>query len=137
MVDATARLVLVMDGACALCSWGARTIARHDHDDVFRIATVQSKTGRTLLERHGLDPEDPESWLLVDGEAALTGSDAIIRAGCHLSGIWGALARLGAFMPRVLREPLYRFVARNRIAWFGRADLCSLPDKTLRRKLID
>jgi predicted DCC family thiol-disulfide oxidoreductase YuxK len=65
-----------MDGGCALCSWGARTIARHDKADVFRIATVQSETGEALLRRHDLDPGDPWSWLVIDGERALTGSDA-------------------------------------------------------------
>ncbi len=126
-----------MDGDCALCSWGARTIARHDRDDVFRIATVQSNTGAQLLRRHGLEPEDPWSWLMIADGQALTGSDAIVRAGRHLSAPWGPIAQLGRIVPRFLREPLYRFVARNRIAWFGRKDLCALPDPALRAKLLD
>jgi len=126
-----------MDGECALCSWGARTIAHHDKDDVFRIATVQSEIGAALLRRHELDPEDPWSWLLIDGVRALTGSDAIIFAGRHLSAPWGPLAQLGRALPRFIREPLYKIVATNRIAWFGRADLCGLPDERLRRRLLD
>lgn len=125
-----------MDGECALCSWGARTIARHDKDDVFRIATVQSETGAALLQRHGLDPGDPWSWLLIDGDLALTGSDAIIYASRHLSAPWGVIAQLGRLAPRFIREPLYKFVARNRIAWFGRADVCGMPDPKLRAKLL-
>ena len=125
-----------MDGECALCSWGARTIARHDRQNLFRIATVQSETGAALLKRHGLDPGDPWSWLLIQGEDALTGSDAIIRAGRHLSAPWGLLARIGQWAPRLVREALYRLVARHRIAWFGRGDLCGLPDDRLRAKLL-
>ncbi len=125
-----------MDGECALCSWGARTIAHHDRHDVFRIATIQSATGAALLERHGLDPGDPWSWLLIDGEDTLTGSDAIIRAGRHLSAPWGPLTRIGQLIPRVLREPLYRLVASHRIAWFGRRDMCGIPDSKLRAKLL-
>ena len=115
--------MLVVDGACALCSWGARTIAKHDRDDVFRIATVQSEFGRARLIEHGLDPDDPDSWLLIDGERALTGSDAVIAAGKRLSGVWPVLASAGSVLPRAVRELLYRFVARNRIVWFGRGDL--------------
>jgi predicted DCC family thiol-disulfide oxidoreductase YuxK len=125
-----------MDGDCALCSWGARTIARHDTADVFRIATVQSETGSALLRRHDLDPNDPWSWLLIDGDHALTGSDAIIRAGGHLSAPWGPITRIGHVIPRFLREPLYKWVASNRIAWFGRGDLCGIPDEKLRAKLL-
>ncbi len=131
------KIVLVMDGDCALCSWGARTIARHDTADVFRIATVQSETGSALLRRHDLDPNDPWSWLLIDGDHALTGSDAIIRAGGHLSAPWGPITRIGHVIPRFLREPLYKWVASNRIAWFGRGDLCGIPDEKLRAKLLD
>lgn len=126
-----------MDGECALCSWGARTIARHDTHDVFRITTVQSKTGAALLHRHGFDPGDPWSWLLIDGDKALTGSDAIIRAGSHLSMPYGPITQIGRILPRFIREPLYRVVASNRIAWFGRGDLCAVPDDTLRAKLLD
>lgn len=130
------HVVLVMDGNCALCSRGARTIAGADLRDQVRITTVQSQTGRALLSHFGLDPDDPWSWLaLVDG-CALTSSDAILAVGRSLSGPWPLLARLGKWVPRVLREPAYRFVARNRIAWFGRADLCALSDPELQRRLI-
>ncbi len=126
-----------MDGDCALCSWGALTIARHDKHDVFRITTVQSDTGAALLRQHNFDPANPWSWLLVDGEKALSGSDAIIRAGAHLSAPYGPISQIGRVLPRVIREPLYRFVASNRIAWFGRGDLCGIPDEKLRAKLLD
>ena len=126
----------MVDGDCALCSWGARTIARHDRSDVFRFATAQSAFGRAQLSANGLDPDDPDSWLLVDGETALTGSDAVIAAGRRLSGVWPALAALGGVLPKAAREPLYRLIAKNRIAWFGRGDLCALPDEALRARMI-
>ena len=131
------KIILVMDGDCALCSWGARTIARHDRHDVFRIATVQSQSGAEMLQRHGLDPDDPWSWLMIVDGQALTGSDAVVRAGRHLAAPWGPMARIGQIVPRFIREPVYRFVARNRIAWFGREDLCALPDPALRARLLD
>lgn len=131
------KIVLVMDGNCALCSLGARTIARSDSDDVCRIATVQSPTGRALLKHFRLDPEDPWSWLaLVEGEA-LTSSDAIIAVGKRLSLPWRALVHVGSWLPRGPREWAYRVVARNRYAWFGRNDLCAIPDPRLRARLID
>lgn len=130
------KLVLVMDGHCAVCSWGARTIAAHDADDMFRIAPLQGALGRSLLITHGLDPDDPESWLLLRDGEALTGAGAVIAAGRRLSMPWRALAWLGACVPGPLREPVYRVLARNRINWFGRADLCAMPDPALQRRLI-
>jgi predicted DCC family thiol-disulfide oxidoreductase YuxK len=36
----------------------------------------------------------------------------------------------GAFraVPRVLRDPMYDFIARNRLRFFGKRDSCYLPD---------
>jgi hypothetical protein len=67
---------------------------------------------------------------------ALTGARAVIAAGRRLSMPWRALAWLGACVPGPLREPVYRVLARNRIKWFGRADLCAMPDPELQRRLI-
>lgn len=86
---AGAPIIVVMDGACALCSRAARMLAAADVDDRFRIAVVQSPLGRKLQ--------------IEDGRA-LTGAQASL--------------------------------ARNRIAGFGRADLCALPDPGVRRRLI-
>ena len=51
--------IAVMDGECALCSWGARTIARLDRTGDFRSCSGQSPTGTALVRHYGLDPGDP------------------------------------------------------------------------------
>ena len=38
----------------------------------------------------------------------------------------GATALLRA-IPRFVRDPLYRWLARNRYRWFGRTDQCLVP----------
>ncbi|MEQ8405047.1 MAG: DCC1-like thiol-disulfide oxidoreductase family protein [Oceanicaulis sp.] len=131
------KLILVMDAECALCSWGARTIAAHDERDLFRIAPMQSALGRALLIENRLDPDDPDSWLLLKDGEAMIGARAVIAAGRRLAFPWRAFAWLGACAPGPLREPVYRFVARNRIKWFGKGDLCALPDPELKRRLLD
>ncbi|PWE17517.1 DUF393 domain-containing protein [Marinicauda salina] len=131
------RVLLVVDGDCALCSWGARTVARGDPDDLFRITTVQSDLGGALLAHYGIDAGDPWTWLVVEDGIAKTSSDGVIAVGRRLAGFWGVLARIAGVFPKFLREPVYRFVARHRIRVFGPGDVCALPDPALRRRLID
>src|SRR5690606_39547897 len=78
--------VAVMDGTCALCSAGARLIARFDKAGEFRICRSQSALGTALLRHYGLDPEDPESWLYVLDGQAFTSLDGIVRAGARVGG---------------------------------------------------
>ncbi|MCR9089584.1 MAG: DCC1-like thiol-disulfide oxidoreductase family protein [Rhodobacteraceae bacterium] len=126
--------IAVMDGECALCSWGARTIARLDRTGDFRICSVQSPTGTALVRHYGLDPSDPETWLYLDGGEAWSGMEAIVRIGERLGGT-GRIASAMRVLPRSAREWIYRRVARNRYR-FGRSDMCALPDPELQRRLI-
>ncbi len=118
--------IIVFDGVCNLCSRWVGLVLAHDRAARFRFAAMQSEPGRRLLALHGLDPEDPLSLLLIDGEAAYTDSEAIIRVLSAFGGAW-RLARLARLAPAFVRDPLYRLVARNRYRWFGRRDACVLP----------
>ena len=117
---------VVFDGACVLCSGWVRFLLRHDRAQRFRFAAMQGEAGRRLLAMHGLDPDDPISFLLLDASGATTDSDAIIAVLARLGGPWRAARALQA-IPRGLRDPLYRWLARNRYRWFGKNDACYLP----------
>lgn len=128
--------VTVMDGECALCSVGARLIARFDRRAEFRICRVQTPLGAALLRHYGLSPDDPESWLyLVDGQA-YTSLDAMIRAGARVRGP-GLLLQPLRLLPTVVQDGLYGWLARNRYRLFGRTDMCGIPDPALRARLIE
>ena len=129
-----AGCIAVMDGDCALCSWGARTIARLDSKETFRICTVQSPLGTALARHYGLEPGDPETWLFLEKGEAASGMEAIILIGERLGGV-GRLATALRVLPRSWREWVYRRIARNRYR-FGRTDMCATPDSGLRRRLM-
>lgn len=118
--------IVVFDGVCLLCSRWVRFVLRHDRARRYRFASMQSPAGRGLLQGHGLDPEDPNSLLLIEGDRASTDSDAILRVLAGFGGIWRVSTVLRV-IPRVLRDPAYRWLARNRYRWFGRSEACWLP----------
>lgn len=125
----------VMDAQCALCARGARWIARNDRAAEFAIIPLQSPLGAALMRHYGMDPADPTSWLYLEQGRAFASLDAVIRVGARLGGVWRGLALLG-IVPRGLRDRAYRVVARNRYGWFGRADLCALPDPQVQQRLL-
>jgi len=127
--------VAVMDGGCALCTFGARLIDRFDKTNCIRICPVQTTLGRALLAHYEMDPNDPESWIFLKDGVAWTSFDAWIKAGETVGGI-GNLMRICWIIPRPIRDWVYRYIARNRIAVFGRADMCSLPSPSLSARLI-
>lgn len=134
-VFAAGELFAVMDARCALCARGAAWIARNDHAEQFRIVPLQSDLGRALMIHYDLDPDDPTSWLYLDHGRAHASLDAVIRVGRRLGGVWRGLGIL-RLLPRGVRDVLYRAVARNRYRLFGTADLCSLPDRAVQKRLL-
>jgi predicted DCC family thiol-disulfide oxidoreductase YuxK len=124
--SASAGPIIVFDALCVLCSANARFVLRYDRSGRFRLASMQGAVGSALYRQFGIDPANPESLIVVEGDAVLRDSNAVLA-------IWAGLGRpwslLGAFriVPRSLRDPVYRWIARYRYRLFGRRDSCWLP----------
>ncbi|HVI57351.1 MAG TPA: thiol-disulfide oxidoreductase DCC family protein [Luteimonas sp.] len=127
--------IVVFDGACALCGGWVDFLLRRDRRAQFRFAAMQGEAGRRLLAAHGLDPEDPLSFLLLDARGARTDSDAIVAVLQRLGGAWRAAGVL-RLVPRGMRDPAYWWLARNRYRWFGRKDACYLPSAAERHRFL-
>ncbi|GBH28815.1 thiol-disulfide oxidoreductase DCC family protein [Sphingobium xenophagum] len=119
--------IILFDAECVLCSANAQFILTHDRDRRFRLASMQGKTGSALFCRHGIDPTDPDTILVIEGESVLRDSDAVISIYTGLGWPW-RIAGLASIVPRSLRDPVYRWIARNRYRIFGKRDTCWIPD---------
>ena len=128
--------VIVFDGVCVLCNGWIGFLLRHDRKQRYRFAAMQTRAGRALLSEHGLDADDPMSFLLLDEAGARTDSDAVLGVLTGLGGIWRTAAAF-RLLPRALRDPAYRWLARNRYRWFGKKQVCYLPSAEQRHRFVD
>jgi hypothetical protein len=62
------------------------------------------------------------------------GSDAWLEVARALGGPWRMFGLL-RLIPKILRDAVYRYVARNRYLIFGKSDHCSLPDPAVVARL--
>jgi predicted DCC family thiol-disulfide oxidoreductase YuxK len=122
----TGGRIVVFDGLCNLCSGGARWLERHRSEPPFLLVPMQSDLGRALLSQHGYDPDDPLTFLVLDGDRCLTQSEAWIHLVAAAGG-WRRLIITTRVIPRAWRDAVYRLIARNRYRWFGRRQTCYLP----------
>lgn len=126
-VATTAHPIIVFDAQCVMCSANAQFVLRYDRQGHFRLASMQGEVGSALYRRFGIDPADPESLIVVDGARLYRDSDAILEIYAGLGGPWRAFAMAGRLVPRFLRDPVYRWIARHRYRLFGRRDVCWVP----------
>lgn len=127
--------IILFDAECVLCSANAQFVLKADKRAYFRLASMQSELGAQLFRDHGIDPDDPETMIVVEGERALRNSDAVLAIYRGLGWPWRAM---GVFrlVPRSLRDAIYGWVARNRYRLFGKRETCWLPPEHLRDRLL-
>ena len=87
---------------------------------------MQGEVGTALYRRFGIDPEDPESMIVVTGNEVRRDSDGVLTIYAGLGWPWRAMA-VFYLVPGFVRDPVYRWIARNRYRLFGRREQCWMP----------
>lgn len=126
VAGSAAHDIIVFDAECVFCSGNAQFVIKHDKAGRFCLAAMQNETGRAIFREAGIDPDDPESLVVVTRGRILRDSDAVIHIYRHLGWPWRSIVAL-RLVPRKLRDPVYRLIARNRYKWFGRRSTCWVP----------
>jgi predicted DCC family thiol-disulfide oxidoreductase YuxK len=127
------RAIWVFDSLCVLCDGGVQYTLRHEKTDSIRFVAIQSGEGRALALDHGIDPDDPTSFLFIENGVALEKSDAVIALSRHLNGPARAVAA-ASLLPKAMRDRLYLIIARHRYRLFGRRETCALPGAAQRER---
>lgn len=134
--EAEERPVLYFDGVCNLCNRSVQFVIRHDRKKRFLFAALQSPAGQQIQEKIKEERgKVPDSLVLSWKGKIYTESDAALHAARLLGGFTGLLA-VFLVLPRFIRDPLYRFIARNRYRWFGRKDACMVPTPELKSRFL-
>jgi predicted DCC family thiol-disulfide oxidoreductase YuxK len=127
--------IILFDAECILCSANAQFVLSHDRQKRFRLASMQGEVGSGLYRRFGIDPTDPDTMIVVEGDRMLRDSDAVLTIYAGLGWPWKALA-VFRLVPRFIRDPLYLLIARNRYRIFGKRDSCWLPSQEYRDRML-
>ncbi|HKD02025.1 MAG TPA: DCC1-like thiol-disulfide oxidoreductase family protein [Terriglobales bacterium] len=134
--------ILLYDGVCGLCNRSVQFVLKHDRNDQFRFAALQSELAAEILGRHGVHAVDLDTVYLVKAygqpeESLSNRSDAAIAVLRELGGSWGLMADFLGLVPHFLRNWAYNLIAASRYRLFGKYDACPLPDPKDRHKFLD
>jgi predicted DCC family thiol-disulfide oxidoreductase YuxK len=127
--------VVLYDGVCGLCTSSVRFVLENDRRRVFRFATIQSDFGQRVYRHFGLDPESPETFVVLSDQRVFIRSDAALEIVRRLGRSWRLLL-IVRLIPRPIRDFVYRVVARHRYQWFGRYESCPVPDESIRKLFL-
>lgn len=132
------RLVLY-DGVCGFCDGAVRWLLARDPGGRLHFAPLQGETAAALRRRHPEIPDDLDTMVYVEidaaGERVQLRSDAVFGVLGEIEGPWRRLVVL-RHLPRPLLEAGYRLFARCRYRLFGKLDACPVPEPAERARFV-
>ena len=123
--------LILFDGGCRLCNRFVRFVLPRDPDAHFAFAPLQSEFAR---QRLGTPHQD--SIVLVDNGRVLYAEIAVLRILSRLQPPWPWLARTVGLLPGPFLAWGYRVVARHRHRFFGRGEVCMLPQPNWKSRFL-
>jgi predicted DCC family thiol-disulfide oxidoreductase YuxK len=143
--DMGGRVLVIFDGHCGLCNGSVRWFLVRDRKDRLRFVPSESPKVAEILRRHGAnlaaDPAGPDTILVVRDpggprERLLERSDGVMAMLEELPRPWPAVAKVLRWIPRGLRDFVYRLVAGWRYRIWGRLESCPLPTAEERGRFL-
>ena len=125
-------MIVLIDGDCALCvglvEWlGKRIPTERLNPEHVMFLPGESDWGTELLREANVTGFD--SVVVLKNGEVFQESDAVLALAEVLPRRWKVAAALGKFVPTPLRNAVYRQVAKNRISWFGRKEVCAIDSR--------
>ncbi|WP_299894159.1 thiol-disulfide oxidoreductase DCC family protein [uncultured Aquimarina sp.] len=119
------KSIVIFDGECNLCNGVVGWLMKFAPKDLFHFTPFQSPQGQELLKKYGYPTERLDTVILIDENGAHTHSDGFIKIVSKIPK-WKRVAALLAFVPRMIRDGIYKLASRNRVKWFGQSTSCTI-----------
>lgn len=127
--------IILFDGICNFCNATINFIIDKDTKGIFRFASLQSDIGKKLLNDRNIPIETLETIYLITDTNVYKKSDAIIQITKSLKWVW-PFSYILKLLPKLIRDSLYNFVAKNRYFIFGKNNKCPLVPKDIQARFL-
>ncbi|AXT19714.1 DUF393 domain-containing protein [Flavobacteriaceae bacterium AU392] len=117
--------IIIFDGECNLCNGVVGWLLKFADSDIFKFIAFQSTEGQKLLIQYGFPTEQLETVILISNNNVHTHSDGFLKIISRIPK-WKRVAALLAFVPRMIRDTIYRTASKNRLKWFGTSKSCTV-----------
>ncbi|MGK0289991.1 MAG: putative DCC family thiol-disulfide oxidoreductase YuxK [bacterium] len=115
--------ILIFDGVCHLCNRSVQFVLKRNSQKNIFFASLQSEIGKSLFEQYQIDAEKIDSLVVIHNKKVFIESDAVFYLCQFLDSLW-PLLRIFRWIPKWVRNSVYRWVATNRYRFFGKGEQC-------------
>lgn len=129
------NVIVLYDGQCSFCNGATQWIIARDQSGKINYAAIEGDLGQQLISHYNI-PKQMDSLICIDHNKAYLYSSGAIQVAKYLDGIWKALYAF-KIIPPFIRNPFYKWFAKNRYRWFGKQQSCMLPTPSIRQRFLD
>ncbi len=130
------KKIILFDGVCNYCNEKVNFIIKHDVKDIFRFTTLQSKIGQEIVKQLGINSSIDSLILVEPVNAYYIKSEAIFKILKQLNTPLKGLLFFN-FLPSLVRDMVYEYVAKNRYKWYGKKEVCMIPSPDIQSRFLD
>lgn len=128
--------VIFYDGVCLLCNRFILFVLKVDRKEKIFISALQTDFAKTILEDHNISNDKLNSVVFLKDDDIYTESTAALKI-FQLLGFPWSIMTIFLIVPPLIRNGIYRWIARNRYRWFGKSeDICEIPEKRFLTRII-
>lgn len=131
-----ASKILLFDGVCNLCNGSVLFVIKRDKKKQIRYAAIQSKQGKMLMEKYGIEEAYLGSLIFIDEGKVYLRSTGALRLCKYLKGLWPMLYLL-VIIPPFIRNFFYDTISKYRYKLFGKYETCMVPTNELKSLFLD
>ena len=135
MKPAPKKAIILFDGVCNLCNTSIQFVLKHDKKHHFIFAALQSDVARDILLQYPTKITEKDSILLILNNKIYAESTAALLIAKQFNGFWKIL-QVFWIVPKFIRDVIYRFTAKYRYHWFGKKDVCMVPDENIKQYFL-
>ncbi len=130
------KKIILFDGVCNLCNASVQFVIKHDTKDLFRFIPLQSDLGQKILNHIGINRQKTDSIVLYEpGKAYYYKAEAALKIVSEFGGMY-KLLNIFSLFPKFICDAIYDYIAKNRYRWYGKQDVCMMPNPELATKFL-
>lgn len=131
------KKLILFDGVCNLCNSSVQFAIKHDKNNTFMFAALQSDVGKEIIKNYNINTAKIDSILLYTPDKGVDyKSTAALKIAYHL-GFPINFMVIFFIIPPFIRNWVYNFIAKNRYKWYGKKESCWIPTPELKSKFLD
>ena len=127
------KSIVFFDDNCLLCSRFVKILLKYDKQKYY-YSSFETEVAKNILPdnlRH-----EPQTIVFYKDGESLFKSKAVFKLIRNLRFPW-PIFTVFSILPSSLTDLIYDWLARHRLAWFGRSETCFIPTPEQKSRFFD